>query len=645
MIFFDVDWDPVGTRADLRHIVSQCTSIPVSMLLREDELESFSIAQRMSWASRRTTSRVEDRAYCMMGLFRINMPLIYGERETAFIRLQEEIMKISDDHSLFAWTASDVRSGLLATSPYAFVHSHDVVQHNPFETFNSPMTSTSRGIHLELRFVGKGRQGLGLGILHCRDMKRKRELIAIPLRDMHLTMELFERLPSSEFERLNVKNLRHSQYPLRKLCIRTGREHLATSKKRRPPQEGVKFQDDLYSETMLTEILSFGNSTALLSAAGNGREDHVWLLLTRNDIDINFKNDSGHTALMHAAMEGHVAICKILLAQARIKVDDKDKYGKTALSWAASAGYTVIVKMLTMKNADVDTRDNRRQTPLISATTAGQGAVVRLLLDRGADLKLRDQNDRTPLSHAVREGHQTAVRLLLDRGITLANVDTRYDQEQMFAAARFGYDSIMSLLLRKGVSAMSWDETAQTPLSWAANNGHGTVVKLLIDAGVDLEASNKNGLTLLWWAAGSGQEDVMKLLLDQGASLKSKDTFLLGKDGCTPLMLAANNGHENMVKFLLEQGADHKARDNAHQTALLLAVRNGHEAVVKVLLQGGASSKVQDNEGRTPLFWAARNKHETMSRLLEKGVLDRQSGTLGGPLAWAAKKRRGATFT
>ena len=75
----------------------------------------------MSWASRRVTTRTEDTAYCLLGIFDVNMPLLYGEREKAFFRLQEEIIKQSDDHSLFAWANYDYKHpGLLADSPTAF---------------------------------------------------------------------------------------------------------------------------------------------------------------------------------------------------------------------------------------------------------------------------------------------------------------------------------------------------------------------------------------------------------------------------------------------------------------------------------------------------------------------------------------------
>ena len=57
----------------------------------------------MSWAANRGTTRVEDEAYCLLGLFGISMPTLYGEGRKAFYRLQEEILRTSEDTSLFAW--------------------------------------------------------------------------------------------------------------------------------------------------------------------------------------------------------------------------------------------------------------------------------------------------------------------------------------------------------------------------------------------------------------------------------------------------------------------------------------------------------------------------------------------------------------
>ena len=62
----------------------------------------------MSWISSRQTAVPEDMAYCLLELFGVNIPLLYGEgSESAFLRLQEAILKISDDNSIFLWRATE----------------------------------------------------------------------------------------------------------------------------------------------------------------------------------------------------------------------------------------------------------------------------------------------------------------------------------------------------------------------------------------------------------------------------------------------------------------------------------------------------------------------------------------------------------
>ena len=80
VIFFSRDWENIGTKYDLRVPLSQCTGINIEYLTREwDFRNDASIARRMSWAAERKTTRVEDEAYCILGLFDINMPTLYGE--------------------------------------------------------------------------------------------------------------------------------------------------------------------------------------------------------------------------------------------------------------------------------------------------------------------------------------------------------------------------------------------------------------------------------------------------------------------------------------------------------------------------------------------------------------------------------------
>ncbi|KAF2004108.1 HET-domain-containing protein [Amniculicola lignicola CBS 123094] len=91
----------LGSRSTLTPILFQTTRIHIEVFAGAD-IKTYSIAQRMSWASKRQTKRVEDIAYSLMGIFGVSMPMLYGEGEYAFIRLQQEIMKTSDDQSLFA---------------------------------------------------------------------------------------------------------------------------------------------------------------------------------------------------------------------------------------------------------------------------------------------------------------------------------------------------------------------------------------------------------------------------------------------------------------------------------------------------------------------------------------------------------------
>ncbi|KAF2476618.1 uncharacterized protein BDR25DRAFT_375618 [Lindgomyces ingoldianus] len=82
--------------------IAQATGIPLRVL-RTGDLSDMSIAQSMSWAANRSTTRVEDTAYRLMGLFDIHMPMLYGEGSKAFIRLQEAIMQTNSDQTTFAW--------------------------------------------------------------------------------------------------------------------------------------------------------------------------------------------------------------------------------------------------------------------------------------------------------------------------------------------------------------------------------------------------------------------------------------------------------------------------------------------------------------------------------------------------------------
>jgi hypothetical protein len=93
--FFSEEGEQLGNKKSLERHIHEVTGIPVKAL-RGSPLSDFSIPERMLWAEKRETTRKEDKAYSLLGIFHVYMPLIYGEgRENAFKRLWEEMDKAS----------------------------------------------------------------------------------------------------------------------------------------------------------------------------------------------------------------------------------------------------------------------------------------------------------------------------------------------------------------------------------------------------------------------------------------------------------------------------------------------------------------------------------------------------------------------
>lgn len=120
--FLSSGWNPVGTKRSLIRDLSSAIGIDEPVLEHPDCLEDYSIARRMSWASQMTAPRTEDFAYALVGLFNVSMPVTYGEGRKAFLKLQEEIAKDTDDFSFVAWDSFDLQEyhGLFAYSPACF---------------------------------------------------------------------------------------------------------------------------------------------------------------------------------------------------------------------------------------------------------------------------------------------------------------------------------------------------------------------------------------------------------------------------------------------------------------------------------------------------------------------------------------------
>lgn len=137
VVFYGAGWCRIGLKTDMFEQLEDATGIPADVLCGKRAIQSVSVAARMSWASQRITSRSEDMAYCLMGIFDVNMPLLYGEGSVkAYVRLQQEIMGQTQDDSLFVWCADSASAaqfpfrGLFASSPQEFKDCAEVVSFN-----------------------------------------------------------------------------------------------------------------------------------------------------------------------------------------------------------------------------------------------------------------------------------------------------------------------------------------------------------------------------------------------------------------------------------------------------------------------------------------------------------------------------------
>ncbi|KAK4952179.1 hypothetical protein LTR10_010101 [Elasticomyces elasticus] len=129
VFFYDANNICLGTRVKLASLISQASGVALEWVQKPYLIYSVSVAERMSWASNRVTTREEDTAYALLGIFNVNMPLLYGEGDKAFLRLQEAIIRQSNDVSILAWrldTLADSHSSVLARQPSDFSGSGNV---------------------------------------------------------------------------------------------------------------------------------------------------------------------------------------------------------------------------------------------------------------------------------------------------------------------------------------------------------------------------------------------------------------------------------------------------------------------------------------------------------------------------------------
>lgn len=379
--------------------------------------------------------------------------------------------------------------------------------------------------------------------------------------------------------------------------------------------------------------------------------------------DITIENANGRTPLLVAACVGSDAIIDMILASRdNVDLEAKDEMGDTALTLAAYFAHAIAVRLLVHGGASITAKDNDENNALHNAVKKDALEIVRFLLDQGAAIDARNAKQQTPLLVAVREGHIRIVRLLEQKHADLEAIDhlgngvlhtavlsdnkamvhfclrlrrhyynlegrTACGQTPLSRAAEQGYHGIAALLIAHGADletqADMQGRKQWRPLHWAAGNGHAAVVELLLSKGADPRAEDMYAKTAQYYAEKEGHMAIATFIKDRtpinGDKKAAAATTLLSTDwGVTHFILWCRRGYLDLAKTELDKGGiDVTCMDRDGQRAITAAAEAGHDTIVEFLIERGADVNLPDDQGHSALWWASRQGHEAVvERLL-----------------------------
>ncbi|CAG7956665.1 unnamed protein product [Penicillium salamii] len=260
--------------------------------------------------------------------------------------------------------------------------------------------------------------------------------------------------------------------------------------------------------------------TPFSRAVENGHLNVMELLLT-NGAYTETRDKTGRTPLSWASENRYLDPIKFLLYQ-HADLESRDGTGRTPLSWATKNGSLNTMEYLLRQGANVESQDETGRTPLSWASENHYLGPIELLLHEKADLDSRDRTGRTPFSWAAKSGSLNAVGYLLGKGANVESQDETGRTPLSWAVMGFLVGTVSGFLLQNGANVESRDGTGRTPLSWAVEcgsrsrvesqdeagqtapswetlTGYRAVVDLLLNKGASMDSRDDSGRTPLDW--------------------------------------------------------------------------------------------------------------------------------------------------
>lgn len=603
VIFLTSAWEILGmTRAhaangeieDLGSLVAEMTGIPKYVFGDRGRfhLDSISPANRSKWMQRRETTKIEDIAYCLLGILDVTMPLVYGERGNAWQRLEDEVSK-------------KYKTTISLPKPDA-LNKRNSGQDFRFWFQQLP----SRANEGEPRASDSTKPTNATTVVQPQTPPRRKEPPNSPAL-----------IPSYHPDKLGeslLKAAADGEETNLRLLLGRGALHYYRDR---------------------------SGFTALHHAALHGH-DAVTEQLTKAGADVNAQSLEMGTPLCLAAIRAKPAMVRLLLDKGA-DVNEAGRWTGTPLHCASWSGCTHSVTTLLDHGADIratntiwaeflehgsnlgcevetDTGTMERQNseschqifdcqPIVIAAHRRQERVVQLLLERRfpgnmehrfwwsqrpdktsfEDVSEDDRCDKeTVLMAASWKGPRTVLLKLLSVGVAV-NARDSWGRSALWIAAQSAQLENVKALVEAGANVNSPSNSGKSPLRVAIESGNVQIVDHLIQKGADVDRVDQNGRTACHFAAFRGKVEILELLLKGSARYSARD-----KDGRTPLHTAlTGSDHVPAVECLLNHGANTLDPDNDGRTPLHYAANRGSPAVM-LLLDAGADTSIEDSSGR-----------------------------------------------
>ncbi len=421
-------------------------------------------------------------------------------------------------------------------------------------------------------------------------------------------------------------------------------------------------QVDIVKLLLTCKELNIHHDGHLLTAVKIKYVEMVKALLSREDLDTEYKDGSGDTALTEASRLGLTEIVKALLGCKRVNRKACNDAKQTALLWAVDHANEDVVKLL-LNDAEIDKnavngggctaflmslKNRYYDIALLLASDLGvvvsgraeENTVIAFLPDFVAKTrtelfyKIVSRQNLQPLPEnmlkfegagvnllikEIVNSSVDKVRLLLSLPFIHVNTADKDGRNALIEAVKIYNAEIIEMLLARqdidiNVVTDKGENAFLTVLTRSVVIARTLLGRKDFNFNMKVKAKNGDTLPLLHYLAANGFVEFVSTLIN----LHHVDIDARDANGNTPLMHAAINSRLETVELLLSctPAADINLINNNGSSALLEAVQAGAIDIVALLLAKGADIHHADNSGKTALQWAIIKKNSPMISLL-----------------------------